>query len=177
MSAGFAPWRARPHRVRPHIDSASDQVLQLICHSRTEEKKTLLCARCKKLVYFSSFNQEPLKVTDELEIESLGWVHEGKLGGGELAMGRNLYKPVSLRTMKSHQISIGDFLQDPNSNHYKVHASTDVFILHSVNVSKVSCKNLLDAGNTASGSYSLRVNGNSFQVGFLRWHFGSEFYL
>ena len=37
-------------------------------------------------VYFSFFN--PLKVTDELEIESLGSVH-----GGELATGRNRYKP------------------------------------------------------------------------------------
>jgi len=31
---------------------------------------------------------------------------------------------------------------------------------------RISCKDLLDAGNTTSGSYSLKVNGNSFQVGF-----------
>ena len=36
-------------------------------------------------VYFSFFN--PLKVTDELEIESLGWIHGGELGGGELVWG------------------------------------------------------------------------------------------
>ena len=47
---------------------------------------------------------------------------------GELAMGRNRYKPVSLWTMTSHQISIGDFLQDSSSYQYKVHASTDGFI-------------------------------------------------
>ena len=39
------------------------------------------------IVYFSFFN--PLKVTDELEIESLEWVH-----GFELTMGRNRYKPL-----------------------------------------------------------------------------------
>ena len=42
-----------------------------------------------KHVYFSFFN--PLKVTGELEIENLGWVNGGELGGGELAMGRNRY--------------------------------------------------------------------------------------
>ncbi|XP_020601924.1 coagulation factor XII-like, partial [Orbicella faveolata] len=31
-------------------------------------------------------------------------------------------------------------------------------------VSRISCKNLLDAGHTASGSNSLKVNGSSFQV-------------
>ena len=44
-----------------------------------------------KHVYFSLFN--PLKVTEELQIESLGWVHGGELGGGKLAMGWNRYKP------------------------------------------------------------------------------------
>ena len=48
-----------------------------------------------KNVYFSFFN--PLKVTGELELESLGWVHGGELGGGELAMERNRYKPKLLR--------------------------------------------------------------------------------
>ena len=42
-------------------------------------------------VYFSFFN--PLKVTDELEIESLGWIHGGEIGGGEPSMGRDQYKP------------------------------------------------------------------------------------
>ena len=46
-----------------------------------------------KHVYFSFFN--PLKVTDELEIESLGWVHE-ELSGGELAMGQNWYHSIQL---------------------------------------------------------------------------------
>ena len=44
-------------------------------------------------VYFLFFN--PLKVTDELEIESLGWVHGGELGGGELAVGGNRYHFLS----------------------------------------------------------------------------------
>ena len=42
-----------------------------------------------KHVYFSLFN--PSKVTDELEIEGLGWLHGGELGGGEL---ENRYKPL-----------------------------------------------------------------------------------
>ena len=42
-----------------------------------------------KHFYFSFFN--PVKVTGELEIESLGWVYRGELGGGELAMGLNRY--------------------------------------------------------------------------------------
>ena len=29
VSAGFAPWRVHPHRVRSHVDSSSDQVLQI----------------------------------------------------------------------------------------------------------------------------------------------------
>ena len=47
-----------------------------------------------KHVYFSFFN--PLKVTGELEIESLGWVHGGDLGGGELTMGQNRYHSSSV---------------------------------------------------------------------------------
>ena len=42
-----------------------------------------------KHVYFSFFN--PLKVTGELEIESLGWVYWGELGGGAC----HRAKPVS----------------------------------------------------------------------------------
>ena len=92
-SCGFAPWRVRPHRVHPHIDSTSDQVLKL-CLSLTEKKRQH-CARAHnkqnhtKHVYFSFFN--PLKVTGELEIESLGWVHGGELSGGGLDIGRNKY--------------------------------------------------------------------------------------
>ena len=37
--------------------------------------------------YFSLFNS--LKVTGELEIESLGWIHGGELSGGKLVMGQN----------------------------------------------------------------------------------------
>ena len=44
-----------------------------------------------KYVYFLFFN--PLKVTGELKIESLGWVHGGKLGGGKNAMGQNQFIP------------------------------------------------------------------------------------
>ena len=63
VPAGFAPWR-----VRLHIDSSSDQLLQ-IYRSHTEKKRQ--CAHDEtKHVYFSFFN--PLKVTDELEIETLG---------------------------------------------------------------------------------------------------------
>ena len=45
-----------------------------------------------KHVYFLFFN--PLKVTGELELETLGWVHGDELnfmqlGRGELAIGRN----------------------------------------------------------------------------------------
>ena len=38
VAAGFAPWQVRPHRVRPHIDSTSDQVLQ-IYRSLTKKKR------------------------------------------------------------------------------------------------------------------------------------------
>ena len=69
MSAGFAPWRVRPHRVRPHIDSSSNQVLQ-IYRSHTEKKKTYCAHHETKHVYLSFFN--PLKVAEDLEIESLG---------------------------------------------------------------------------------------------------------
>ena len=31
-------------------------------------------------------------------------------------------------------------------------------------LARISCKNLLAAGYTSSGSYSLKINGNSFQV-------------
>ena len=46
LSAGFAPWR-----VRPHIDSSSDQVLQIYL-SHSEKKKTVLCAGCNKTCLF-----------------------------------------------------------------------------------------------------------------------------
>ena len=69
MSAGFAPWRVRLHRVRPHIDSSSDQ-LRKIYLSHTEKKDNIVrMMQQNMIVYFSFFN--PLKVTDELEIESL----------------------------------------------------------------------------------------------------------
>ena len=64
VSAGFAPWR-----VRPHINSSSDQVLQ-IYRSHTEKKRQHCAHDETKHVYFSFFN--PLKVTDKLELESLG---------------------------------------------------------------------------------------------------------
>ena len=49
-------------------------------------KKREYCANDEtKDVYFSFFN--PLKVTDELKIESLELVHGGELGGDKLAMG------------------------------------------------------------------------------------------
>ena len=56
-------------------------------------RKRQYCAHdATKHVYFSFFN--PLKVTDQLEIESLGWVYGGELCWGELIMGRNRYKPL-----------------------------------------------------------------------------------
>ena len=46
VAAGFVPWRVRPHRVRPHIDSTSDQVLKiyrsLTVHDKTKSQKTCL---------------------------------------------------------------------------------------------------------------------------------------
>ena len=77
MSAGFALLQVRTYQVCPHIDSSSNQVLQ-ICLSHTERESM---HNETKHVYFLFFN--PLKVTDKLEIhvESLGRVH-----GGELAM-------------------------------------------------------------------------------------------
>ena len=93
VSAGFAPWRVRPHWFRPHIDSSSDQVLQIYL-SHTKKKDNIVRTMKRKDVYFSFFN--PLKVIDKLETESLGWVCGGKLGGGKLAMGQNRYKPPVL---------------------------------------------------------------------------------
>ena len=63
----FRPMASCPHQVRPHIDSSSDQVLQIYL-SHTEKKKRQYYAHDEtKHVYFSFFN--PLKVTDELEIK------------------------------------------------------------------------------------------------------------
>ena len=45
VSVGFAPWRVRPHQVRPHTDSSSDQVLQIYLSHTEKKKKTILCAR------------------------------------------------------------------------------------------------------------------------------------
>ena len=84
VAAGFAPWRVRPHQVRPHIDSTSDQVLKINL-SLTEKKDNIVRTmkhNHTKHVYLSFFN--PLTVTDEFKIESSGWVH-----GGELGMRRN----------------------------------------------------------------------------------------
>ena len=67
-SAGFAPWRVRLHRVRLHIDSFSDQVLQIDL-SHTKKRRQYCVHDATKHVFFSFF--DPLKVTDELEIESL----------------------------------------------------------------------------------------------------------
>ena len=38
VAAGFAPWRVLPHRVCPHINPTSDQVLK-IYFSLTEKKR------------------------------------------------------------------------------------------------------------------------------------------
>ena len=69
VSAGFAPWRVGPYRVHPHIDSSSDQVLKIYL-SHTEKKRQYRLHDATKHVYFSFFN--PVKVSDEFEIESLG---------------------------------------------------------------------------------------------------------
>ena len=87
VAGGFAPWR-----VRPHIDSTSDQVLKIYL-SLTEKKRQhinishTMKQNHTKHVYFSYFN--PLKVTSELEIhvESLGWVHGGEQGGANSSWG------------------------------------------------------------------------------------------
>ena len=75
-----------PHRVRPHIDSSSDQAL-LIYLSYTGKRQHCVHDETTQ-VYFSFFN--PLKVTDELERKTLTWVHGSELGGGELAVGRKV---------------------------------------------------------------------------------------
>ena len=46
VAAGFAPWRYRPHRVRPHIHSTSDQVLK--SYLSVTEKKRQQCAYDEK---------------------------------------------------------------------------------------------------------------------------------
>ena len=91
VATGFAPWRVLPHRVCPHINSTSDQVLKNLSFSYREEKTT--CARWNRTTQ-NMFISSSLfwKVTaGELKIESLGWVHWGKLGGAELTLGRNWY--------------------------------------------------------------------------------------
>ena len=71
VAVGFAPWRVRPHRVCPLIDSTSDQVLKI--HFSVTEKKGnmvhMMKQNHKKHVYFLFLN--PLKVPGKLEIESL----------------------------------------------------------------------------------------------------------
>ena len=79
VAAGFAPWQVHPHQVHRHIDSSSDKVLT--------EKTWQHCAHLKQNhrthVYFSFFN--PLKVTGELEIESLGCIHGANSVGAKPA--------------------------------------------------------------------------------------------
>ena len=67
ITAGFAPIE-----FTPHIDSTSDQVLKIYL-SLTQKKENIVRTMKQNHtihVYFSFFN--PLKVTGELEIESLG---------------------------------------------------------------------------------------------------------
>ena len=71
-SCWFHPMASSPHQVRPHIDSTSDQVLKIYL-SLTEKKDNIVCTMKQnhtKHVYFSFFN--PLKVTDDLKVESSG---------------------------------------------------------------------------------------------------------
>ena len=57
VAAGFAPWR-----LRPHIDSTSDQVLKI--NLSLTEKKGQHCAHDEtKHVYFSSFNPSTTELT------------------------------------------------------------------------------------------------------------------
>ena len=80
----FAPTEFAP--------TSTDLAIKCLKFIFLKPKKRQYCTHYEtKHVYFSFFN--PVKVTDELEIESLGWVHGGELGGGELTMGRNRYKP------------------------------------------------------------------------------------
>ena len=52
VSAGFAPGRVRPHRVHPHMDSSSDQELQ-IYRSHTEKKDNIVRSMKQNMfVYF-----------------------------------------------------------------------------------------------------------------------------
>ena len=77
--ASLPPPSSPPHRLiyRSNASNLSFSYREKIQYGAHDETKH---------VYFSFF--KPLKVTDKLEKESLGWVH-----GGELAMGRNRYKP------------------------------------------------------------------------------------
>ena len=74
VAAGFAPRRVRPHRVRPHIDSTSAQVLRINPSLTAKKNKDNIARTIKqnhtKHVHSSFFNH--LKVTGELEIKSLG---------------------------------------------------------------------------------------------------------
>ena len=69
VSARFTPWRVRTHQVCPHINSSNDQVFQIYL-SHTEKKRQYCAHDETEHVNFSFFN--PLKVTDEREITSLG---------------------------------------------------------------------------------------------------------
>ena len=96
-SCQFSPMVSSPPPSSPPLSSSPHQ---LICMAIKCLKFIFLLPRKNdnietnhtKHVYFSFFN--PLKVNDELEIKSLGWVHGGELSGGKLAMGWNLYKPA-----------------------------------------------------------------------------------
>ena len=50
-------------------------------------------------------------MTDKLEKESLGSVHGGELGGRELAMGRNRYKPLQTQILCPEHKNVSDFVQ------------------------------------------------------------------
>ena len=82
VAAGFAPWRVRPDQVSPTSTQLAIKCLKFIL--LLPRKKDNTVRTMKQNIYFSFFN--PLMVTGELKIESLGGVH-----GGELAMRQNQY--------------------------------------------------------------------------------------
>ena len=68
------------------MKSTSDQVLKTnLSHTKRKDSTVRMIKQNRtKHIYFSLFN--PLKVTGELEIESLEWVQGCELGGGELTV-------------------------------------------------------------------------------------------
>ena len=94
VAAGFSPWRVRHHRVRPHIDSTSDQLLKI--YLSFTEKKRQHCAHDEtkphkttreKVIWTCLF-----LVRYSTEGDWRTWNRKFRISSwGELAMGQNCY--------------------------------------------------------------------------------------